>query len=162
MGYSFASSNNQSPRRRIMDNRSGFIALLLFLAAMLAASTGGLAQALSVGVSPGKAIDESLPTTDPIAAVGYGQLFDPEGNVIPPTRDFRQRALNYYHNRLMGEAPRSLLTRYQEVKKLLDDRGKELGIDDVLAQSLLIDWLIDNLRPYDEAYLKAKNRTLRL
>jgi hypothetical protein len=145
-----------------MDNRSRFIALLLFLAAILAASTGGLAQAPSVGVSPGEAIDESLPATDPIAAVGYGQLFDAEGNVIPPTRDFRQRALNYYHNRLMGEAPRSLRIRYQEVKKLLDDKGKELGIDDVLAQSLLIDWLIDNLHPNDAAYLKAKNRTLRL
>lgn len=145
-----------------MGNRSRFIALLLFIAAILAASTGGLAQVPSAGVSPGKAIDESLPATDPIAAVGYGQLLDADGNVIPPTRDFRQRALNYYQNRLLGEAPRSLLTRYEEVKRFLADKGKERGIDDVLAQSLLIDWLIDNLHPSDEAYLKARNRTLRL
>lgn len=136
----------------------GSMLFLFGLVILLSQSSAVLSQS----VSPSKPVDERLTTSDPIAAVGYGLLFDSEGKVIEPTAEFRAKALNYYHNLLVSELPQSLQSRYFEVRKLLEEKGKEQGIDKVLAQSLLIDWLINTLKPQDEAHLTAKNRTLRL
>jgi hypothetical protein len=136
----------------------------MIVAALLAAVTTGSAQSPSPGSNPGTPLGKRSiqAASDPIAAVGYGLMFDAEGKLIEPTPEFRRRALDYYLKRLLGEAPRPLLAEYQKVQVLLAEKGKDLGIDDVLSESLLIDWLIDRAKPDDAAQLKAKNRTLRL
>jgi hypothetical protein len=142
----------------------GVLIFLVTFAAVLAATSASFAQSPSRGIGPGRAIDESFEPTaaDPIAGVGYGLMFDAQGKVIEPTPAFRRRALDYYLNRLIGEAPGSLRAEYQEVRKRLEANEKAYGIDEILSQSLLIDWLINKLKPDSEAHLAAKNRTLRL
>jgi hypothetical protein len=114
----------------------------------------GHAQQGAPGIGPGAILSEieKSPTADPIAAVGYGLLFDSDGKTIKPTPEFRRRAQLYYINRLVSEAPPSIRAEFAKMRQRIDRAKTELGMDETVSQSLLIDWLIEKVVPTEPIF----------
>lgn len=135
------------------------ITLILSLAA--GALTTGFSQPTG---GPGNALSrpERRPGADPVAAVGYGLLFDVNGRRIDATPEFLREAQQYYLDRLLTEASDRVRVEAQELPGRYASAVEELQIDDFTLRSLQIDWLIGRVEPRDQAQLSAKNRTLRI
>jgi hypothetical protein len=87
-------------------------------------------------------------------------LFDVSGRRIDATPAFRREAQRFYLERLLAEASESVRKQAQRMRAIQPD--PEIGLDEFTLDSLVIDWLIAHVEPADAAYLRSKNRTLRL
>jgi hypothetical protein len=101
------------------------------------------------------------PQSDPILAVGHGVFIDPDGKVFIPTIEFIESTQNYYLETLLknAEANSQKLSSgdIEETRAVI----YQLVEDKLLANALMIDWLIETLQPENSIYLTAKNNALR-
>jgi hypothetical protein len=96
----------------------------------------------------------------PILTIGHGAFIGPDGKEIAPDREFIVSAQNYYINSLLRQAgtgrQRGKLT-VSEAQKLIYSMVEE----EVLANALFIDWLVENVQPANAANLTSINEALR-
>ncbi len=102
-------------------------------------------------------------TTDPILAVGHGAFIGADGKEVRPNRDFIQSAQQHYISTILksaatGDTPKRLDdARIQQIRKLIYDRVK----DNILANGIFLDWLIEEGQPEDSARLTIYGNALR-
>lgn len=101
------------------------------------------------------------PSTDPISTVGHGGIMDAQGREIDAKPEFILDAQRFYVRRLYSEARdaqqaelRGKLQRVQEVKDLTPQER-------IFVNALVIEWLIDRVKPSDTPFLLAKSNALR-
>jgi len=107
---------------------------------------------------------ESEPlTADPILVVGHGAFIGSDGTEVTPNPEFIQQAQKYYIDTLLkaakaGQAPNDLTDdRIEETQKLI----YSLVEDEILANALFVDWLIEKAQPQNIAHLTSVNNALR-
>ncbi len=102
-------------------------------------------------------------TSDPILAVGHGAFIGSDGKKLIPSAEFIERAQKYYIATLLKnlEARREknnvAVDRIQETQKLI----YRLVEDEILANALFIDWLLEKVQPDKIGHLTTYNNTLR-
>jgi len=95
---------------------------------------------------------------DPIAYSGHGALFGPNHEQISSvTPEFLATALAHYTGRALAAATPSQRAAYEQKRSFVatltaGDRSAQL-----VAESLLLDWLIDAAQPADAATLRQRN-----
>lgn len=92
---------------------------------------------------------------DPILGLGHGAFFGPDGTTLIPDAEFIKSAQKYYILTLQKE-PESSQAGAQ-VRKLIES----LVDDEILANALFIDWLIETVEPDNLAHLTSVNNALR-
>jgi hypothetical protein len=98
---------------------------------------------------------------DPVSVVGHGAIWDAQGKEITPSPEFVIEAQRFYLKELYQQADEKTkaelngkLHHLQELKNLAPH-------DQIFANSALIAWLIDVVKPEDAAHLASKNGALR-
>jgi hypothetical protein len=135
--------------------------LLLFGVSALVA----LACSRNYSTRPGdrtlRARGTAIPAEDPIATVGHGAIIDANGKTIDPTPEFVLAAQRYYIDRLSKEGGPQVQAELDAQRQRLRGLRQSSVEEQVVVSSVLIDWLIDRVRPEDLAQLASKNGALR-
>ncbi len=96
---------------------------------------------------------------DPIAGMGHGVLFDPDSRPINVTPSFIRETQEFYIRRLLAAANSKARSDFEAIRPLLI-----LGVPEqakLIGNAMLIEWLIDRVRPADAGALSARNNFLR-
>jgi hypothetical protein len=125
-------------------------ASVLFIALQLATPAGQTALA---------------PFVDPIQGVAHGAGFGLDGNEIVVTAEFIAQTQNVYTQHVLDSANTAQRALYESKRSALDALaiGGTLRRDQqvaLYANSLLLDWLIEQVMPSDAARLKVRNHVL--
>lgn len=99
---------------------------------------------------------------DPISFTGHGSLFDSKGELITEvTPDLIAKALGHYTARaLLAASPSQRAEHAQKHNFISALTGKDWQAR-LLAEALLLDWLIEQARPADADALSVRNATLK-
>lgn len=100
-------------------------------------------------------------TSDPIAYTGHGALFDANGNQIDVTIAFIEGVQNYYLETLLQQANAEQQIQFTALRSGLQNEQSADRQTVVIANTLLLDWLIPTVHPADATVLLQKNRMLR-
>lgn len=133
---------------------------LQVLAALLFAFTVAPATA-QLGPAAPIAEKSGFPEGPPIAAVGHGTMFAPDGSIIKPTRAFTSFAVEYYLKQIKETSPYDLTTKMALIEKELASRTAKTPFDRTIHRSIVLDWLIQEVRPENADHISAINTTLR-
>jgi hypothetical protein len=133
---------------------------LQVLAALLFAFAAAPATA-QLGPAAPVAERSGFPEGPPIAAVGHGTMFAPDGSIIKPTRAFTSFAVEYYLKQIKETSPYDLTTKMALIEKELASRTAKTPFDRTIHRSILLDWLIQEVRPENTDHISAINTTLR-
>lgn len=109
-----------------------------------------------------RAIDDSGPamTSDPIAYVGHGAMFDDDGAEIVADRAFVRATQAYYLRRLRDRASEEMRTQFDETKLDLERRGLVAGEDErAFASKTMIYWLASSSSTTDRS-IRTHSATL--
>jgi hypothetical protein len=123
---------------------------------------GALALGLAVPLTANVMAAHSF--NDPITGAAHGAVFGPDGKQIHITPEFIARAQQIYLSHTLESATASQRASYQAKRAYLDDiaRGTPTDVQSALmARSVLLDWLIDQVSPADAAVLKQRNRIIK-
>lgn len=100
---------------------------------------------------------------DPVTSVGHGAFIGADGEEFTPDAQFIEMAQEFYIDTLMKQAEaipdpgeltrRSMQQTQREISNLVED--------DILANALFIDWLIEKLQPDNTAHITSVNNALR-
>ncbi len=97
-------------------------------------------------------------TQDPLRVVAHGTFVGSDGRPVKPDAEFIEAAQRFY----MDDLSRRFASRFQtsnaEKKRALIDQTVE---DRFLARALYIDWLLETVRPVNQANLTNNNAALR-
>jgi hypothetical protein len=115
--------------------------------------------------APPASLSEVVPFEDPIQGTGHGAAFGVNGQPIDVTADFIAQTQAVYTAHVLENASTSQQVLYELKRAYVDaltsgatlPRDLQLGL---FAQSLLLDWLIDQVAPADAARLKSRNGML--
>lgn len=123
----------------------------------------GLAISSLLAVPTGAVAPQSF--DDPIRGAAHGAAFGADGREITVTAEFISRAQAAYTARAMQSAGVLQRARHALKRSYLEDlaRGAATAADQQAAlygASLLLDWLIDEVKPADAALLRQRNRVL--
>jgi len=91
-------------------------------------------------------------TTDPVMTLGHGTFVGSDGKEFRPTTDFILQAQQIYISNLMSRVDGS-----QEKQLVIQN----LVTNNILANALFLDWLLEKSKPDDLAHLTAVNNGLR-
>ena len=105
--------------------------------------------------------DAAVPDEDPISTAGHGAIMDAKGREIDPTPEFVLAAQRYYINRLYKSAGRQVQAELEAKRQSLQSLQRFSAEEQVLVGSILVDWLIDRVKPDDMGHLATKNGALR-
>jgi len=101
--------------------------------------------------------------SDPILAVGHGAFIGADGKELIPSAEFISSAQRYYISALLKDAAAS-----REKSHLTGDAIREtqkriysLVKDEILANALFTDWLIEKIQPDNLAHVTSINNALR-
>jgi hypothetical protein len=94
---------------------------------------------------------------DPIASVGHGAILDAQGRNLDPDRTFILNTQRLYLERLQREASRETSAQLEKKRARL----KEVVQDEILLNSAVITWLLNQGKPGDGAFIAAKSAALR-
>jgi hypothetical protein len=98
---------------------------------------------------------------EPVGYSGHGALFTPTGEEIAVTPDFIRRAQAYYLTPLYSTATPRQRAAFDHKSRLVADLTRGDESTSLYAQLLLLDSLIDQLRPADAVRLTHKTRLLK-
>jgi hypothetical protein len=98
-----------------------------------------------------------VPAQDPILAYGHGTFIGVDGKPVTPDRDFIISAQRYYVASLERQAQGRETLAIERARRFVAG----LVNDEIIANSIYIDWLIENVRPDDAAKLDSINGALR-
>ena len=123
----------------------------------------GLAISSLLAVPTGAVAPQSF--DDPIRGAAHGAAFGADGREITVTAEFISRAQAAYTARALQSAGVLQRARHALKRSYLEDlaRGAATAADQQAAlygASLLLDWLIDEVKPADAALLRQRNRVL--
>jgi hypothetical protein len=97
----------------------------------------------------------------PIRSVGHGAFFGPNGEELAIDADLIQEAQRYYIDALTNEARTAPETvdraEIERIRELIYDRVE----DDILANALFVDYLLETVQPDERAQISAVNNALR-
>lgn len=96
---------------------------------------------------------------DPLSGVGHGAFIDPQGKEIDPSPEFVAEAQRYYLKRLYLQAGAEQQRRFQALQRSLG-KVTESRAEQVLVNAALINWLNDEVEPWDRAFIGSKNTAL--
>lgn len=102
--------------------------------------------------------DDRVLPRDPIAVAGHGVLLDHALKPIEVTPDFLRRTLDLYIRRLSrdaGSEGRDLLEKFRASVAESD------SVDELEQRFLLMDYLLEQVRPIDQGQLDARSKILR-
>jgi hypothetical protein len=89
---------------------------------------------------------------DPVMGLGHGAFLGSDGKEFTPTADFIEQAQQAYISNIISRVERGLETQ-QLIQGLVTNA--------VLANALLLDWLLERAKPDNLAHLTAVNNGLR-
>lgn len=123
-----------------------------------------LASILAALATPAVAA-RPMPLEDPIRFTGHGAAYGPDGRQVEVTAAFIAHAQALYTAQALLAATPVQRARFDYKRSYLTDlsRGAVTGVDRqsaLYANSLLLDWLIDEVKPPEAARLKLRNRML--
>jgi hypothetical protein len=97
---------------------------------------------------------------DPIAFIGHGALFGPDGSEIAPTVKFIDSATNWYISNLKRKLSPADASKFKNLSKdfLLN---LPPGQSRLLVKTHLIEWMIDHVRDPDSDRIRGKIRLLK-
>lgn len=101
--------------------------------------------------------EEDAFKSDPLVTIGHGAFIAPDGKQITPDLSFVTRAQGYYIRTLRERARDRATLSLDEARRIIDQEVK----DQVLADAIYIDWLIEVLEPPRAATLTQINGALR-
>ncbi len=84
---------------------------------------------------------------EPIAFIGHGAMYDQDGSIIKPTMQFVQQSQEFYIDYLSRRASDQQRQDYQKLRRKLLEGKQWNAQTQALANSALIQWLIDTVRP---------------
>ena len=123
-----------------------------------------IAGALSLALVPlvTATVMAARPFNDPITGSAHGAVFGPDGKHIQVTAEFIEHAQSVYLARALEGTTPAQRARYESKRSYLEDltRGATSPADRqsaLVARSLLLDWLIDEVHPSDTELLKQRN-----
>lgn len=96
-------------------------------------------------------------TSDPLLTVGHGAFIAADGKQVTPDLSFVRRAQGYYVAVLLDSARQRGTLAFGETREIINREVK----DEVLANSIYIDWLLEVVEPTNAATLAAINKALR-
>ena len=96
-------------------------------------------------------------TSDPLLTVGHGAFVAADGKQITPDLSFVTRAQRHYIRTLLESARGRATFAFDETRAIVNREVK----DQVLADAIYIDWLLQVVEPPNAATLKAINDALR-
>jgi hypothetical protein len=99
-------------------------------------------------------------TQDPVGAVGHGAILGPAGEEIDPTPDFVIETQLFYIAGLYEAADEKQRQEFEARRQSLMT-GKMSWADQITANSALIAWLVQEVKPVDGAYVLSKDFALR-
>lgn len=97
---------------------------------------------------------------EPIAFIGHGVMFDPDGNEINVTPQFIQQAQQWYLNFLYRQAAPDVRATFDENRKNLFESGILKGQSELLANSVLLSSLLSQVELQNAGELAGKLRML--
>jgi hypothetical protein len=97
---------------------------------------------------------------DPIAYIGHGAMFSQDGKEIIPTPEFIRDTQNQYIDTLTRVINENQRSEFQSLRALLQSQSKT-PTESLLANSVLIDWLIDVANVSYGNALKGKNNLIK-
>jgi hypothetical protein len=108
----------------------------------------------------GQASAQPASSQEPIAFIGHGALFGPDGSEIAPTVKFIDRATGWYIEELKKGLSAAQRTEFDAMQSsmtqgLPDEQSK------LIVNTQLIDWLLDRSTRNDVDRLRGKNRLLK-
>lgn len=96
---------------------------------------------------------DEVPAADPISTLGHGVFFGPGGEPVTVTLELIRDAQSYHIAALERSASSEARATRETIDGLVDD--------EVLANALYLDWLIDAAEPRDRAHVVSVNNALR-
>jgi hypothetical protein len=136
-----------------MDARR--LALLLFLVPVLGAGRAHGGNAAAPPAPAAAVLDQ-----DPVGTVGHGAILGPTGEEIDPTPELVMEAQHFYIARLLELGDEKQREGFAALRKSLQ-AAKASWQDEVAANSVLIAWLVQEVKPVDGAFLLSKDFALR-
>lgn len=104
---------------------------------------------------------QNINPNEPIAFIGHGALFGPDGAEIAPTAKFMKYATEWYIRELSGSLTSSEQSEFDSLQKL-SVQGASLDEQSILlVNTRLIDWLLDRSKRKDVDGLRGKNKLLK-
>lgn len=108
----------------------------------------------------------AAPAADPIAGSAHGAAWGPDGRPLQPGGELIEAALTVYLDQALRGAGPAQRARYEVRRRYLDDLARAPATpaerqSALLGRSLLLDALIDELKPADAARLKARSGLLK-
>lgn len=105
-----------------------------------------------------------LPASDPVMTLGHGTIFGSNGKQVKITKAFINTVQKFYLNKLFAGIKNKETENYispsqiQEIQDVINQHVK----DPVLANALLVDWLLEKARPKEKlSYISMVNNALR-
>lgn len=99
---------------------------------------------------------------DPISFTGHGGLFDSKGELVANvTPDFIASALGYYTARALLAASPSQRAEHRQKYNFIEALTAKDRPGQLMAEALLLDWLIAQAQPADADALRVRNATLK-
>jgi hypothetical protein len=98
---------------------------------------------------------------EPISFIGHGAMFDKAGNEIAPTPEFIRRAQAWYRDYLVGKLSKAQRVEFDKLKSKLTEG---LALDEqsqLVANSRLLDWLLDTAKVENADRVRGKNNLLK-
>lgn len=107
-------------------------------------------------------IDLPQVSDEPIAFIGHGVMFDKNSKRIEVTSEFIEEAQKYYLDHLYEQADESQRSLFEEKQNQLFRSGKRRDTQsEALVNALLIDWLLEEVKPKDAGSLIGKNNLMK-
>ncbi|HEV2834625.1 MAG TPA: hypothetical protein VGW58_04860 [Pyrinomonadaceae bacterium] len=103
----------------------------------------------------------TVAAADPVSAVGHGAIWDAQGKEISPSPQFVIDAQRFYLRELYKQADEKTRAELNGKVQRLKELKSLAPHDQIFANSALIAWLIDVVKPEDAAHLASKNGALR-
>ncbi len=123
---------------------------------MLRSASALLAPAVLFVVVATSSTPPQSPSEGPIATMGHGAAFGPDGERLPLTPDFLAKALAHYRDGLLSVARDDQRARFEERRALLFD-GADWDLPSSLyAEAVLLEWLARELRPLDSGATRGR------
>jgi hypothetical protein len=97
---------------------------------------------------------------DPVAAVGHGAILGADGSEMDPKTDFVIEVQLFYIASVYERADATQRAAFVVLRKQLMKEGMTPE-EQVLANSALLAWLVEEVKPDDGTYLLSKDFTLR-
>lgn len=142
-------------RSRNLRGKLAFVAVLLVVPILVSACVLQKSRRTAPPASKFK--------SEPIAAIGHGSFTGSDGKSVTPDAKFIAEAQRYYVATLQKQLTTQSAKNREALKKIEETRSViyDLVQDEILANALYLDWLIERVRPDGLAQLTVANNALR-